>query len=78
MLRLFRCRTTAPDPDPAARDLDSVLRVILYGLGINSVFFLQDPFGKALCGILIENRNHGLDDNWTRIDPFVRKMNGAP
>jgi hypothetical protein len=61
--RFFRRLATVPDSDPAARDLDSVLRVILNGLRINSVFFPQNPFGKGLGGILIINWNNGLDDD---------------
>ena len=72
--RNFLHPAVASDADLPALDLDSSLRVILDGLGVNPVFFFQDPCSKVVSGIIFANRDNGLDDYGSRIDPFIGKM----
>ena len=47
-------------------------------LGIDAMFLAKNPFGETLFRVIVQNRDHRLNDDGTGIDPFVHEMNGAP
>lgn len=63
--------------DFSSFDPDSAFRVILNGLRVDAMLLLQYPCSKDFGIIILIHRNHGLDNDRPRIDPFVRKMDRA-
>ena len=54
--------------------LDPPLGVKLDGLRINPVLLSQYPVGKRFLRVVIKDRNQGLNDDGSRVDTFIGKM----
>src|SRR5205823_5329106 len=48
-----------------------------YGLGINSMFFLQNAPTERIFGVVVFNRNDSLQHDRPSIEIFVDKVNGT-
>ena len=53
------------------------LGIKLNRLWINPVFFSQYPGSQGIFRIIIENRDHSLDDDWPCVHTIIDKMNRA-
>ena len=62
---------------PLASNLQPPLGKQLDRPWVDLMLIGEDPGRKALVGVVVQHRNHRLNDDGARICPLVHEMNGA-